>query len=121
MYHYIADFFTRAHNDRYFIERSVKHIFYEWRLNRAAHKLKDDFFEDSFENGFIYDMSMEEFIENEHRKFLKNKQSFENDLKSAFRVCILMTNKLIYEMELASTFAVPKAFNAERKLVLDNA
>ncbi|WP_114474622.1 zinc dependent phospholipase C family protein [Halanaerobium sp. DL-01] len=121
LYHYIADFFTRAHNDSYFIERSVKHILYEWRLNRAAHKLEDDFFENSFENGFIYDMSLEKFIENEHQKFLKNKQSFENDLNSAFKVCILMTNKLIYEMELASSFAVPKAFNVERKLVLENA
>ena len=127
LFHYIADYFSRAHTDPELSpgtlwEKTV-HIFYEWKLNIVAQNLHPDFFKKEFEEKHVYKIDLEEFIEKEHVKFIDQDFSFKNDIGSAFRICILFTEKLIYEMQTqtANNYAFSHIFNLRHRLLYQNA
>lgn len=125
LFHYIADYFSRAHNDPELdpgtIWEKTVHIFHEWKLNKVAQNLHPNFFKKELEENFVYKIDLEEFIEKEHAEFLEREYSFKNDLESAFRICILMTNKLIYEMQLEGNYSFAYVFNLRHRLLYQNA
>ncbi|RCW52540.1 hypothetical protein [Halanaerobium sp. ST460_2HS_T2] len=61
------------------------------------------------------------FIEKEHKEFLEREYSFKDDIASAFRVSVLMTNKLIYEMQLEENYSFAHIFNLRHRLLYQNA
>ncbi|WP_041606969.1 zinc dependent phospholipase C family protein [Halanaerobium praevalens] len=125
LFHYTADYFCRAHNDPELNPGSIwektVHIFHEWKLNQHAQSLHPDFFKKEIEESFVYKNDLKTIIEKEHSSFLKREYSFENDLNSAFRVCILMTNKLIYELQLKENYSFAQVFNLRHRLLYQNA
>ncbi len=125
LFHYIEDYFSRAHNDPELepdtLWKKTVHIFHEWKLNGFAQNLHPDFFKKEIEEKFIYKNDLETFIEKEHKEFLEREYSFEDDIESAFRVCILLTNKLIYEMQLENNYSFAYIFNLRHRLLYENA
>ncbi|RAK09405.1 zinc dependent phospholipase C [Halanaerobium saccharolyticum] len=125
LFHYIADYFCRAHNDPELnpgtLWEKTVHIFHEWKLNQHAQNLHPDFFKKELEDKFVYKNDLETFIEKEHADFLDREYSFENDLASAFKISVLMTNKLIYEMQLKENYAFAHVFNLRHRLLYQNA
>jgi len=125
LFHYIADYFSRAHNDPdldpgTLWEKTV-HIYHEWKLNLVAQNLHPDFFKNEIEETHIYNKSLEDFIEEEHQDFLEQDFSFKKDIAAAFRISVLMTNKLIYEMQTANNYAFSHIFNFRHRLLYENA
>ncbi|MFW6270430.1 MAG: zinc dependent phospholipase C family protein [Bacillota bacterium] len=127
LFHYIADYFSRAHTDPELSpgtlwEKTV-HIFHEWKLNIVAQNLHPDFFKKEIEENFIFKTSLANIIEEEHAKFLEEDFSFKNDIASAFRICILLTDKLIFEMQTqtAESYAFSHIFNLRHRLLYQNA
>lgn len=125
LFHYIADYFSRAHNDPELdpgtIWEKTVHVFHEWKLNQRAQNLHPHFFQKEIEEKFVYRNDLESFIEKEHKAFLEEDYSFKNDIASAFRICVLMTNKLIYEMQLENNYAFTHVFNLRHRLLYENA
>jgi len=80
-----------------------------------------DFFKKELEEKFVYRNDLETFIEKEHKEFLDRDYSFENDIDSAFRISVLMTNKLIYEMKLEGNYVFEHVFNLRHRLLYQNA
>lgn len=89
----------------------------------VAQNLHPDFFKKEIEESFVYKATLEDFIEEEHIKFLEQDFSFKNDIDSAFRICILLTNKLIFEMQTqtAESYAFSHIFNLRHRLLYQNA
>ncbi|TDX41802.1 hypothetical protein C7954_12525 [Halanaerobium congolense] len=73
------------------------------------------------EEKFVYRNNLETFIEKEHQEFLEREYSFKNDIESAFRICVLMTNKLVYEMQLEENYSFAHVFNLRHRLLYQNA
>lgn len=125
LFHYIADYFSRAHNDPELAPGTLKekfiHIFHEWKLNRYAANLHPDFFKGLIEDNFVYRNSLADFIEKEHANFLAENYSFENDIAATFKVCILLTNKLLYEIQLENNYAFAHVFNLRHRLLYQKA
>jgi len=80
-----------------------------------------DFFKKELEEKFVYRNDLRTFIEKEQEEFLDRDYSFEDDIASAFRVCVLMTNKLIYEMQLEENYSFAHVFNLRHRLLYQNA
>lgn len=97
LFHYIADFFCYAHNNKEMKDNYLQHFKYEWQLNKFAYNTKKDIFKMNISDSFIYNLNLSQIIEYEHKNYLNNKQSFKLDLMSAFKLGILLTNKLIWE------------------------
>jgi len=125
LFHYIADYFSRAHNDPELdpgtIWEKTVHIYHEWKLNKVAQNLHPDFFKEEIEERDIYKKSLEDFFEEEHAEFLNRNYSFKNDIGAAFRICVLMTNKLVFEMQTAENYAFTHVFNLRHRLLYQNA
>ena len=125
LFHYAADYFCRAHNDPELDPGSLwektVHIFHEWKLNRVAQNLHPEIIKKEIEEKFVYQNDLETVIEEEHDKFLDREYSFKDDLASAFRVCVLMTNKLVYEMQLENSYSFSQVFNLRHRLLYQNA
>ncbi len=125
LFHYIADYFSRAHNDPELdpgtLWEKTVHIFHEWKLNKVAQNLHPDFFKEDIEERTVYKKSLEDFIEEEHAEFRNRDYSFKNDIGAAFRICVLMTNKLVFEMQTAENYAFSHIFNLRHRLLYQNA
>lgn len=125
LFHYIADYFSRAHNDPELdpgtIWEKTVHVYHEWKLNKVAQNLHPDFFKEEIEEKTVYKKSLEEFIEEEHAEFRNRDYSFKNDIGAAFRICVLMTNKLVFEMQTAENYAFSHIFNLRHRLLYQNA
>ena len=125
LFHYIADYFSRAHNDPELdpgtIWEKTVHIYHEWKLNKVAQNLHPDFFKEEIEERDVYKKSLEDFFEEEHAEFLNRNYSFKNDIGAAFRICVLMTNKLVFEMQTAENYAFTHVFNLRHRLLYQNA
>ena len=125
LFHYIADYFSRAHNDPELdpgtLWEKTVHIYHEWKLNKVAQNLHPDFFKEEIEERTVYKKSLEEFIEEEHTEFRNRDYSFKNDIGASFRICVLMTNKLVFEMQTAENYAFSHIFNLRHRLLYQNA
>jgi len=125
LFHYITDYFCRAHNDPELepgtLWEKITHVFHELKLNQYAQNMHPDFFKKELEEKFVYRNDLETFIEKEHKEFLDRDYSFENDIDSAFRISVLMTNKLIYEMKLEGNYVFEHVFNLRHRLLYQNA
>ncbi|MCC3144185.1 zinc dependent phospholipase C family protein [Halanaerobium sp. Z-7514] len=125
LFHYITDYFSRAHTDPEleagtFFEKA-KHIFYEWKLNRIAQNLHPDFFKEDIETRPVHKKSIADFIEDEHKKFIEYEYTFKNDIAAAFKICVLMTNKIVFEMQAQHSYAFSYEFNLRHRLLYQNA
>ncbi len=108
LFHYIADYFCQAHNEAELINKKLSHFKYEWQLNKFAKKLFERSSIDKLSDDGVYDMRLSNFINYKHQDYLKRKQSFKNDLDFTFKVCILMTKKLVKEISYNNNFvAIP--------------
>lgn len=125
LFHYIADYFSRAHTDPELdpgtLWEKTVHIYHEWKLNKVAQNLHPDFFKEEIEEKTVYKKSLEDFIEEEHAEFRNRDYSFKNDIGAAFRICVLMTNKLVFEMQTAENYAFSHIFNLRHRLLYQNA
>ncbi|MGM0410971.1 MAG: zinc dependent phospholipase C family protein [Bacillota bacterium] len=98
LYHYVADFFCYAHNNKYMKENYSKHFKYELSLNSYAYKKRKNLFKNSKNNYYIYNLSLKELLNLKHKKYLKEKKSFATDLKFAFEFNKLLTKKLFFNI-----------------------
>jgi hypothetical protein len=92
--HYIADYFCYPHNNK-LMNKMPNHILYEMNLELEIRKYLSKSFEPTDLNLTNYDYinlkkSLIHYIEEKHKKYLKEKPSIFNDIHYSLKVCSIV-------------------------------
>ncbi|HKL74659.1 MAG TPA: zinc dependent phospholipase C family protein [Halanaerobiales bacterium] len=95
IFHYTADFFCHAHNNKKMENNYLYHFKYEWQLNKFAYNSKSEIFNLKHLDPYIYQLTLKELMNYKHKEYSNKKTSFKNDLFYSFQFSIFITNKLL--------------------------
>lgn len=93
MYHFLCDYFCYAHNEPSLMQEVWPHLKYENELHRYVKRI--DFQTLKISEADYSMISFPDLVKYKHSLFQARRPSFENDLKSSFEICMIVTKMLL--------------------------
>lgn len=104
IFHYLCDYFCYAHNEPSLQKEVWQHLKYENELHRYVKRT--DFRGLPVSAADYSAVSFPDLFEYKHSEFLRQLPSFQNDLQSAYEMCLIVARMLFEKPGVASIFQI---------------